>query len=545
MIPKILKYTFVIFLVIVIPRNSFAAVCSINPGQSTCTFGEGDWRNPEYNENCWKKGGTKVPKTRTNGNIDLYCLPKYHLQDLPSPAGGSKTLITDDFKAGFLFACKSGTTTNMSSFVTNVQQYSDTSVFPLNLLSGAMVDRYEFLTIKYDAALRANCGYCDDVNTCMSYGTGGGSTTDVSCEIDTTDVTGRCTFGTGALRCYIPGSANVTARGSSGGVAYNLFCPPEAVDGFQVRCPTSVTNYENVFEYIGSPPVLSNMLRTGTGCTVGSLSTCVINPDGSSCQYLDSCISTNYKVGKTGSTNKTLYCGGSYAYATNTRVFECDVPPSTSFSYAEVLDPNQGCIKYQHKDSCRFLSPTASDYCPDTSTAPICTENKYYKYRTSVYTEITDAEVTSYTNCIRANGTNESCSLSKIGVPATSIYKCTCADPGGALCTIGGIAGLPCPKICSYTQGGFNLRIQQQVKASSPLAFIKVLSDFIFWLAVLIFVINFLRAGLSYTQSKGDETKLKEASAILTSTIGGMVFILLMGGLVRYILDTLGAAGLR
>ena len=58
-------------------------------------------------------------------------------------------------------------------------------------------------------------------------------------------------------------------------------------------------------------------------------------------------------------------------------------------------------------------------------------------------------------------------------------------------------------------------------------------------------MINFLRAGLSYAQSKGDETKLKEASAILTSTIGGIIFILLMGGLVRYILDTLGAAGLR
>lgn len=212
--------------------------------------------------------------------------------------------------------------------------------------------------------------------------------------------------------------------------------------------------------------------------------------------------------------------------------------PNSISTYTAAKASNSGCTNF---NPLAPTIPTGSGACsfqnPDTN-------GRYFKYGPP-YTLISEADITSYLNCVRRTGNQTLCFASNFGVSPNRIYRCNCVAQPGLLCTIGGVAGLPCDPVCTLSQSGFNVQTAPKVTAASPLAFIKVLSDFLFWLAVIIFVINFLRAGLSYAQSKGDESKLKEASAILTSTIGGMVFILLMGGLVRYILDTLGAAGLR
>lgn len=223
------------------------------------------------------------------------------------------------------------------------------------------------------------------------------------------------------------------------------------------------------------------------------------------------------------------------------------------------------------ENTARFYSPVVRQCFSDLNSckaantaaaASSCTEadeNKLFLIvppatKTPIDSATEAAKKTSVLNCVKTGKTVTQCINTYFGAGPTStalsndnFARCTCLyDSNGILGTVCTLTGTACTKVCSLKKEGFaNFQTSKAVTPSSPLAFIKVLSDFLFWLAVIIFVINFLRAGLSYAQSKGDETKLKEASAILTSTIGGIIFILLMGGLVRYILDTLGAAGLR
>jgi hypothetical protein len=209
---------------------------------------------------------------------------------------------------------------------------------------------------------------------------------------------------------------------------------------------------------------------------------------------------------------------------------------------------------YSDLNSCKASNTAAA-----ASSCTEADENKLFLVvppatKTPIDAATEAAKKTSVLNCVKTGKTVTQCINTYFGAGPTSTVlsndnfaRCTCLyDSNGILGNVCTLTGTACTKVCSLKKEGFaNFQTSKAVTPSSPLAFIKVLSDFLFWLAVIIFVINFLRAGLAYAQSKGDEGKLKEASAILTSTIGGIIFILLIGGLVRYILDTLGAAGLR
>lgn len=82
---------------------------------------------------------------------------------------------------------------------------------------------------------------------------------------------------------------------------------------------------------------------------------------------------------------------------------------------------------------------------------------------------------------------------------------------------------------------GTNFLKIQEVKVSSPLALIKSVSDVLFYVAVILFVLNLLRAGLAYIQSEGIPDDLKKGRALLTNTMSGMVFFLLVTGFIYYI----------
>ena len=81
---------------------------------------------------------------------------------------------------------------------------------------------------------------------------------------------------------------------------------------------------------------------------------------------------------------------------------------------------------------------------------------------------------------------------------------------------------------------GVQLRNIPEVKPQSPVAFIKTLSNVFFYLAVFLFVINFLRIGMMYTRSQGSPDNLKKARALLFNNISGMVFLLLVSGLIIF-----------
>jgi len=84
------------------------------------------------------------------------------------------------------------------------------------------------------------------------------------------------------------------------------------------------------------------------------------------------------------------------------------------------------------------------------------------------------------------------------------------------------------------------LKTIQEVKPLSPLAFFKTTADTLFYIAVLIFIFNILRAGLLYTRSGGLPDELKKARFVLYQTLSGMIFFILVSGLIFYTNNAFG-----
>ena len=74
-----------------------------------------------------------------------------------------------------------------------------------------------------------------------------------------------------------------------------------------------------------------------------------------------------------------------------------------------------------------------------------------------------------------------------------------------------------------------------EVKAQSPLGLIKSVVNVLFYVAAVIFVINLLRAGSAYIQSEGIPDEMKKGRALLTNSISGMIFFLLVSGLINFL----------
>jgi len=174
----------------------------------------------------------------------------------------------------------------------------------------------------------------------------------------------------------------------------------------------------------------------------------------------------------------------------------------------------------------------------------------------SIKTEFTatqeESKRTQFLSCAATRKTDKQCINEVFGSGSTSstydnsnFYRCRCQpNTSGILCTIRGLGSYPCTEICSLTPSGFSTTARTQtVVISSPLAFIKVLSNFLFYAAIVIFIINFLLAGLQYVKSKGEPEALKAAQAKITNSIGGFVFILLVGALLNYLVARLTAVG--
>jgi hypothetical protein len=75
------------------------------------------------------------------------------------------------------------------------------------------------------------------------------------------------------------------------------------------------------------------------------------------------------------------------------------------------------------------------------------------------------------------------------------------------------------------------------VNVYSPLDFFKTSANLFFALAVFIFLLNLINVGTKYIQSEGRPDDIKKASELLSNTIKGMVFFLLVIGLIGYLLD--------
>lgn len=77
----------------------------------------------------------------------------------------------------------------------------------------------------------------------------------------------------------------------------------------------------------------------------------------------------------------------------------------------------------------------------------------------------------------------------------------------------------------------------EPVPVYSPLALINMSVNLFFALAVFLFLINLINVGTMYVQSEGVPDDLKKARELLSNTLKGMVFFLLVIGLIKYLID--------
>jgi len=97
------------------------------------------------------------------------------------------------------------------------------------------------------------------------------------------------------------------------------------------------------------------------------------------------------------------------------------------------------------------------------------------------------------------------------------------------------LPGVNCEIKCLLINTSFaNYQQPNTQESFNPITLIKTLSDFLFSLAVIIFIINLLRASFMFVTSSGDEGKMKEAYTTITNTIFGFVFIVFIGALIQY-----------
>jgi hypothetical protein len=247
----------------------------------------------------------------------------------------------------------------------------------------------------------------------------------------------------------------------------------------------------------------------------------------STCSGGDICANSTPQVIRQGSgsnSDKNFFC-------INDQIIMC---PNSVTNYADAKNIRSGCSNF---NPLAPTIPTGADRCN------INTNNKYFKY-IPPYTEISGAEISRYIDCVRRTGKTDLCFAANIGVASDRIYRCVCVEQPGLLCTIGGIAGLPCDPICNFVKSGFNVQLIEPISIQSPLALINVIANFLFWAAVAIFIFNILSAAFSYIRNADQPDKLKEASDHITGTIFGFIFLLVAAGVINYIIQTVTTFGL-
>jgi len=127
----------------------------------------------------------------------------------------------------------------------------------------------------------------------------------------------------------------------------------------------------------------------------------------------------------------------------------------------------------------------------------------------------------------------------------TKFFQCNCSKTlvgeAGAIGTvISWISGADTYSCYLKPVLGKNLAKLSPANVDSPLALIKSVAEVLLYVAILIFIVNILQAGLLYIQSEGSSDELKKGRTILTNTLSGMIFFLLVSGLINYLTQAFG-----
>lgn len=349
--------------------------------------------------------------------------------------------------------------------------------------------------------------------------------------------------------CTIPGNANLPFCQTSGQTTFNqikeksqqLNLKVQTTVSTSVDFATSVTF--NTCYYQGSPTGdQSKLISVDEGKPTSSFKCqCItiketsgnykkviyVRPDGSLYEIYDGprlnsdgSSNSSYEIYKNECLKGTLSGGGTPVKVGDGRFFG----PRSLKCYATL-------------DSCKLAEGTV-DECPEDK------NGSYFFIPTGStrYTEIGfSALVSKYKQC------SNSATTSNICKEMNSARRCNCSinnnpnyDPIFCATPLAGTLkdwwDASCTdKVCLLQ--AVNLQVQETRPPESPLAFINVLVNVLFWLAVLLFIINFITAGIEMVRSGDEPEKMKEATGRITSSIFGFIFILIISGLINYLID--------
>jgi len=316
---------------------------------------------------------------------------------------------------------------------------------------------------------------------------------------------------------------------------YSVFKSGDFLEANKITSCTSVSP-------ISSPP-LSPI------CNLAETSTCQFGDKSSGSNCWDTTTTRNFLDPRTNNRFK-LFCGG------DNKTIICQDEVAT---YNEAF-PSAGGASGTNwtPDNTRCQEFTGSGFTPTTGTCDLPDKGTIYINYGGTYYNLLNGDANiggrvitfnsaraSFISCMQTTQDQGRCfrSVFASGVSNRNFFRCECSTSYNPqynfiACSVTGgnnLPGVNCDIKCLMINTSFaNYQQPNKQESFNPITLIKTLSDFLFSLAVIIFIINMLRASFMYVTSSGDEGKMKEAYTTITNTIFGFVFIVFIGALIQY-----------
>lgn len=443
-------------------------------------------------------------------------------------------------------------------------------------------NRYMNVIITYywkGGSLNGRCQKCNsrDIKDCPGY-ISAPPIVDSNCNISTTSDT--CSFGN--LSSRDPNSNCATATDSrsnrkietNGGVTYTYFCSTRTVSGgtgnATIRCEDNLPNisYNEIFDKGTSAGTGSDTYEVIKGTYSTKCRTVEQVRNQEECSLADTSDSdTSCKFGPfiSNSTSQYKNCafknesknvGGKFVYcAPDNKKISCNSKTSYETLFAPLqtgtgLDfegktssnlttaaRNNGCELYRPEEGCNVsATPSADGSCRVPESC--------YTSNNVVKSKIGNKDVALY--CV---------SKSSRDVKDGFIYACP-LGPGKEPYDYPLIADLESSgfvslqdeqvfdgerktltSVCDLYTEGFITLSNESPDPLSPLGLIRSISNFLYFFAIFYFIVLVLTNAFAYVRAAEDPGKLKEITQSLFNTVSGLLFVILAGGVIVYLIN--------
>ena len=408
------------------------------------------------------------------------------------------------------------------------------------------------ITYSLKSALPSGCQRCSDTN-------GNGYVSIDECPgfkakttVDECVVTAQknCTYGTTPGKTCGTNSQIHWIRGSGVAKVYacsgenkGVECDPGVYGQDYSQIFTDSTNkvIKNTINCRFTPDLLSGGNVNCTQNTVPTLTGCTFGPYSTGSTTYRNCAESVPGEGEKNVSGKFQYCGP------DNNKYQCD----TQINYNSLFGPNTtgtGAKDYTGKT----LTSTARS--GPYNCKPLAAIN------CNVQANLTEVNCAVPENCfnggsgVKYNSEGDIFCISD-GGSTTAGKKYICKGSFGTLTysdvatKSGGVISLKsayadpakCMLVSDYNLSFPSTSLKIKIQADySPVGLLKTISNFLFYVAILYFVLLMLSNGYAYVRAAEDPGKLKEIKASLFNTIAGFLFVLLSGGLIISLINQIG-----